>query len=91
MDHSRTLLKADPSTHTQDGSFTLTLFCPRAIIAGIDSRAKASRFFQENFPDAVEWAGEDRLLSDFEDNPRGSLVSINVSKKYTFIPLLSRR
>jgi kynurenine 3-monooxygenase len=37
-------------------------------------------FFEQHFPDALDWAGEERLLSDFEKNPRGALVTINVSR-----------
>lgn len=64
----------------QDGSFTLTLFCPKDKLAELDRREKAKVFFEEHFPDALDWAGEERLLSDFEKNPRGALVTINVSR-----------
>lgn len=63
----------------QDGSFTLTLFAPFASLATIQTREEARRFFTENFPTAVSIAGEKQLLDDFEKNPRGNLVTINVS------------
>lgn len=65
----------------QDGSFTLTLFCPKDKLAELDSRETAKVFFEQHFPDALDWAGEERLLSDFEKNPRGALVTINVSRR----------
>ncbi|WWD17975.1 kynurenine 3-monooxygenase [Kwoniella shandongensis] len=63
----------------KDGSFTLTLFCPFSSLATLDTRDAAARFFKENFPSAVEIVGEKRLLDDFEKNPRGNLVTINVT------------
>lgn len=63
----------------QDGSFTLTLFAPFTEIEKLTTRTSAIEFLRENFPTAVEWAGEERMLSDLENNPRGSLVTINVS------------
>ncbi|KAK8865840.1 kynurenine 3-monooxygenase [Kwoniella newhampshirensis] len=63
----------------KDGSFTLTLFCPFSSLATLDTREAAASFFKENFPSAVEIVGEKRLLDDFEKNPRGNLVTINVS------------
>lgn len=62
----------------QDGSFTLTLFCPKDKLEELKTRDQAKAFFVEHFSDALEWAGEERLLSDFEKNPRGALVTINV-------------
>ncbi|ORY32327.1 kynurenine 3-monooxygenase [Naematelia encephala] len=63
----------------KDGSFTLTLFLPFSSLDSIDTRDKARTFFVENFPTAVAIVGEDLLLDDFEKNPRGNLVTINVS------------
>ncbi|WVQ97129.1 kynurenine 3-monooxygenase [Kwoniella sp. CBS 9459] len=61
----------------KDGSFTLTLFIPFASLATIKTRDAASAFFKENFPSAVDIVGEKKLLDDFENNPRGNLVTIN--------------
>ncbi|OCF33318.1 kynurenine 3-monooxygenase [Kwoniella heveanensis BCC8398] len=61
----------------KDGSFTLTLFIPFASLATIKTRDAASAFFREHFPSAVEIVGEKKLLDDFENNPRGNLVTIN--------------
>jgi kynurenine 3-monooxygenase len=58
----------------------LTLFAPFSSLATIQSRDEASRFFNENFPSAVKIAGEKQLLDDFEKNPRGNLVTINVRR-----------
>jgi len=62
----------------QGGSFTLTLFLPFAALETIDTPDKARAFFNEHFPSAVKIAGEDQLMGDFERNPRGNLVTINV-------------
>ena len=61
----------------------MTLFAPFASLATIQSRDEARKFFNDNFPTAVAIAGEDRLLDDFEKNPRGNLVTINVCLIYT--------
>lgn len=63
----------------QDGSFTLTLFAPFESLATIETRQEATKFFHDNFPSAIAFAGEKQLLDDFEKNPRGNLVTINVS------------
>jgi hypothetical protein len=63
----------------KDGSFTLTLFLPFAALERIQTRDEARKFFQDNFPDALGLVGE-TLLDDFEKNPRGNLVTINVGR-----------
>jgi kynurenine 3-monooxygenase len=57
----------------------LTLFAPFESLATIETRQEAAKFFHDNFPSAVAIAGEKQLLDDFENNPRGNLVTINVS------------
>jgi kynurenine 3-monooxygenase len=66
----------------QDGSFTLTLFAPFTSIEHLRTREQAEGFFQEHFPTALEWVGKDRLIDDFMKNPRGKLVTINVSLRF---------
>nr|XP_019014790.1 kynurenine 3-monooxygenase [Kwoniella pini CBS 10737]OCF53571.1 kynurenine 3-monooxygenase [Kwoniella pini CBS 10737] len=61
----------------KDGSFTLTLFIPFSSLSTLTTREAAGRFFVEHFPSAVQIIGEKRLLDDFENNPRGNLVTIN--------------
>ncbi|WWC86089.1 kynurenine 3-monooxygenase [Kwoniella dendrophila CBS 6074] len=61
----------------KDGSFTLTLFLPFSSLSTITTREAASRFFHEHFPSAIQIVGEKKLLDDFENNPRGNLVTIN--------------
>jgi len=56
----------------------LTLFAPFESLATIETRPEAAKFFHDNFPSAVAIAGEKQLLDDFENNPRGNLVTINV-------------
>jgi kynurenine 3-monooxygenase len=60
-----------------DGSFTCTLFWefegPRSF-ATVKTDDEVRRFFDEEFPDAVPLMPE--LLTDFRENPTGSLVTI---------------
>jgi kynurenine 3-monooxygenase len=60
-----------------DGSFTCTLFWefegPRSF-ASTNTDDDVSRFFREEFPDAVSLMPT--LLDDFRNNPTGSLVTI---------------
>jgi len=63
----------------KDGSFTLTLFLPFSSLEAIKTRQQARQFFADNFPSALAVVGEDRMLDDFEKNPRGNLVTINVT------------
>jgi kynurenine 3-monooxygenase len=63
----------------QDGSFTLTLFLPFSSLSTLDTRPAAEAFFRENFPSAVDIVGIKPLVDDFENNPRGNLVTTHVS------------
>lgn len=65
----------------QDGSFTLTLFAPFADLDTLDSREKARAWLMEHFASAMELAGEEQMLNDFMDNPRGNLVETHVSQR----------
>jgi kynurenine 3-monooxygenase len=55
------------------------LFLPFSALDDIKTRDQARQFFKDNFPSALAVVGEDRMLDDFEKNPRGNLVTINVS------------
>lgn len=62
----------------EDGSFTSTFFSPWSVIESIKTGVEFVEFFKENFPDAVELIGEQRLLDTYENNPRGSLMQVSV-------------
>jgi kynurenine 3-monooxygenase len=66
-----------------DGSFTCTLFWefegPRSF-ASTKTDDQVSRFFEEEFPDAVPLMPS--LLDDFHQNPTGSLVTIRCAPWY---------
>ena len=66
-----------------DGSFTCTLFWefegPRSF-ATMKTDEDVSRFFEEEFPDAVPLMPT--LLEDFKNNPTGSLVTIRCGPWY---------
>ena len=51
---------------------------PFAFLETLNTRDAAKHFFIEHFSGAVDIVGEERLLDEFEQNPRGNLVTINV-------------
>lgn len=53
---------------------------PFADLEKLRTRDQMRDFFLKNFPSAVQSVGEKRLLDDFERNPRGNLVTINVGQ-----------
>lgn len=64
-----------------DGSFTCTLFLAYDHKLGgensfefLNDNAKVQKFFEKNFPDAIELMPE--LLHDFFTNPTGTLITI---------------
>ena len=62
----------------KDKTFTATLFAPTSVLESLDSRDKSLTWFSKHFPDALRLIREEKLLNDFEKNPRGSLISIKV-------------
>jgi kynurenine 3-monooxygenase len=61
----------------RDGSFTCTLFMPYEGENGfdnLDSAEKVSRFFEEEFPDAIEYMPN--LLEDYAENPTSPLATV---------------
>lgn len=62
-----------------DGSFTSTLFAPFALFESLKTSHSVVSFFQEQFPDALELIGEDRLLRIWEHNPIAPLIQIKCS------------
>lgn len=63
-----------------DGSFTSTFFAPWSMFDELDTDEKVLRFFKQQFPDAVDLIGEDKLLHAFNNHPRGSLLSLRCNK-----------
>jgi len=53
---------------------------PFATLEELNTPEAAKAFFNDNFPSAVKIIGEERLLEDFEKNPRGNLVTINARR-----------
>lgn len=58
----------------EDGSFTSTLFAPRALFASLDSADKMLALFEEQFPDALALMGRDHIFDVFANSPRGALM-----------------
>ncbi|KAJ1656588.1 kynurenine 3-monooxygenase, mitochondrial precursor [Dispira simplex] len=59
-----------------DYSFTCTLFMPFEKFGQLTTREELLTFFDCYFPDAVPLIGEDRLVTDYFRNPKGSLMSV---------------
>ncbi|CAO3630229.1 unnamed protein product [Cunninghamella blakesleeana] len=62
-----------------DKTFTCTLFMPADMFESINDDAKLIKFFKKYFQDAIPLIGEDRLKFEYNNNPRGSLISIKTS------------
>jgi kynurenine 3-monooxygenase len=54
------------------------LFAPTSEFERLSSREAISEWFSHYFPDAFFLIGEEKLIEDFERNPRGALISIKV-------------
>lgn len=62
-----------------DKTFTSTLFAPQSIFDQLDSWQQFMDFFTKQFPDAFTLIGEKSLKESFQNNPRGTLVSVKCS------------
>lgn len=62
----------------QDKTFTCTLFAPTVEFDRLTTREDILLWFQNHFPDALSLLGEDKLLEDFEKNPRSPLIKTKV-------------
>lgn len=61
----------------QDKTFTSTLFAPRHIYDDyLNDQDELIRFFQEEFPDALEMIGRDQLIKDLLSRKPSSLATI---------------
>lgn len=65
-----------------DKSFTLTLFMPRKIFAGIKDADDILQFFEEHFADVILKIGQEKLVKDFLTNETGKLVSVKCWPHY---------
>lgn len=62
----------------QDKTFTCTLFAPTVEFDRLITREDILLWFKNHFPDALSLLGEDKLLKDFEKNPRSPLITTKV-------------
>lgn len=56
----------------------MTLFYPHELFDKIKTPKEIQAFFKNNFPDAFELIGADRIVHEFTSNPTGSLVTMKV-------------
>lgn len=59
-----------------DGSFTATLFYDK--FHTLKNKQDVTLFFQHHFPEVLDLIGEDDLIRQFNANPVGSLVTVQV-------------
>lgn len=59
-----------------DGSFTSTMFAPKHLFEALDTEEKFLSHFENQFKDAYDMIGKDALALAYNNNPRGSLVSV---------------
>ena len=62
----------------QDCTFTATLFAPKSIFDHLETPQEFVRWFDGQFPDALQLIGVENLLHDVQHNPRSSLIHIKV-------------
>lgn len=62
----------------QDCTFTATLFAPKDIFDRLETPQEFVRWFDGQFPDALQLVGLENLLHDVEHNPRSPLIHIKV-------------
>ncbi|KAG2158353.1 FAD/NAD(P)-binding domain-containing protein [Suillus bovinus] len=63
----------------KDKTFTCTLFAPTVEFDRLITREDILLWFQNHFPDALSLLGEDKLLKDFEKNPRSPLITTKLT------------
>lgn len=63
----------------KDKTFTCTLFAPTVEFDRLITREDILLWFQNHFPDALSLLGEDKLLKDFENNPRSPLITTKLT------------
>ncbi|KAJ3334443.1 kynurenine 3-monooxygenase, mitochondrial precursor [Gonapodya sp. JEL0774] len=59
-----------------DKTFTLTLFMPWEKFEEVQTEEQVLKFFEEEFPDAVPKIGKNKLIKNYLENPKGSLIHI---------------
>lgn len=63
----------------QDKSFTCTLFAPTADFTRITNPAMFVGWMEEHFPDVIPLIGERELADMWNNNPRGSLITVKAT------------
>ncbi|KAG1768355.1 FAD/NAD(P)-binding domain-containing protein [Suillus occidentalis] len=63
----------------KDKTFTCTLFAPTVEFDRLITREDILLWFKNHFPDALSLLGEDKLLNDFEKNPRSPLITTKLT------------
>jgi kynurenine 3-monooxygenase len=51
---------------------------PESMISSLKTPDNLLTFFKQEFPDSIDLIGEEKLVRDFFNNPKSSLMSIKV-------------
>lgn len=62
----------------ENGSFTVTFFSPWSVMEQLKTEDEFLQFFKTNFPDAYDLIGDGSLKHTYNNNPRGSLMQVEV-------------
>ncbi|VEU20860.1 DEKNAAC101706 [Brettanomyces naardenensis] len=63
-----------------DGSFTSTFFGPWKLTESLNKKELVEQFFSENFEDAVDLIGMDKIVEAFLDHPKGALMPVTCNQ-----------
>jgi len=66
----------------QDCTFTATLFAPKNIFDSLETPQEFGRWFDGQFPDALQLIGQKNFLQDVQRNPRSPLIHIKVRARH---------
>jgi kynurenine 3-monooxygenase len=58
---------------------------PFSMFEELNTRSLVMDFFKKHFNDSIPLIGEERLLDEYFNNPRGALISIKVRRMHRVI------
>lgn len=67
-----------------DHTFTGNIFAPFKVLEALNTRERLLKFYREQFPDALELIGEEKLVEEFFETSPKTLISIKVKMKSLF-------
>ena len=61
-----------------DYTFTGNIFAPFKTLESLNTRERLLQFYQDQFPDALQLIGEEKLVKEFFQTTPKTLISIKV-------------